>query len=173
MRFQQIEHALELLGQCGVPREDAVDVGRVAAGVQALVQAHPVGPVGLAVVVPLGVGTRGQAVHLGRGFAAAGLVKAAFLIAFFNVDPQVAVVVAVVHLGVGKVHQWLLVALAPDTRHAAQRQARNVFGVALAVVAARQQLVKAADEVKQMGVGVAVLGVKDRARDHGQPVAQA
>jgi hypothetical protein len=85
----------------------------------------------------------------------------------------VAVVVAVVHLGVGKVHQRLLVALAADARHAAQRQASHVFGVALAVVAARQQLVKAAHEVKQMHVGVAVLGVEDGARDHGQPVAQA
>ena len=137
LRFQQIKHALQLLGQCGVPCEDAVDVSRVAAGVQALVQAHPVGPVGLAVVVPLGVRARGQAVHLGRAFAAAGFIKAAFFVALFNVDPQVAVVVAVVHLGVCKVHQRLLVALAADARHAAQRQASHVFGVALAVIAAR------------------------------------
>ena len=102
LRFQQVEHAFQLLGQCGVARQDAVDVGRVAAGVQALVQAHPVGPVGLAVVIPFRVGARRQSVRFRAGLAAAGLVEAAFFVTLFDVDPQVAVVVAVVHLGVGE-----------------------------------------------------------------------
>ena len=34
--------------------------------------------------------------------AATGLVEAAFFVTLFDVDPQVAVVVAVVHLGVGE-----------------------------------------------------------------------
>ena len=58
--LEQIQHLFQPLGQGAVLLQHGVDLGGVAGGVQAFVQADPVRPVGLAAVVPLRVVARRQ-----------------------------------------------------------------------------------------------------------------
>jgi hypothetical protein len=74
--LEQVEDALQALGQGGVLLQQLVDVGAVALGVQGLVDADPVRPVGLALVVPLRVMARRQALEFLAGFQLALWSKA-------------------------------------------------------------------------------------------------
>ena len=116
--------------------QQRINVGGAATGVQALVQADPVGPITLAAVVPLGVVAGGQGQQVGRGGLGPVVVKLLFVVAQFMKAPQVAVVVAVVDLGVGEVCGGQLVALQPGLRHIRQGQARHLGRAGLAL---RQQ----------------------------------
>jgi hypothetical protein len=64
--FEQVEDALEALGQGAVLFQQPVDVGGVAFRVQGLVDADPVRAIGQALVVPLRVMARRQALDVPR-----------------------------------------------------------------------------------------------------------
>ena len=61
LRLEQVEHALQALGQRVVLGQQFVDVAGIALGVQGFVNAHPVRAEGLAEVVPFRVMARRQA----------------------------------------------------------------------------------------------------------------
>ena len=101
-----------MLGDGRVAREQCVDVGRITRGLQRVIDAYPVGPVTARGLIPFGVVARRQR-RIIDGAGRASIVELLLFIAGLDEDPQVAVVVAVVHHRVMEAHLGLLVALAP------------------------------------------------------------
>jgi hypothetical protein len=96
-------------------------------GCSVLVQADPVRPIGLAVVVPLGIVTRRQAIDVGSDGRRALLVERFLVVAEFVEAPQVAVVVAIADLGIGEMDIGQLVALAAGAGDVGQSQFGDCF----------------------------------------------
>ena len=158
LRLEQIEQALQALGQRGVLGQQAVDLRRVAGRVQRFVEADPVGAVGLALVVPLRVVARRQALRFLVLLQLARLVEGFFLVAFLDEFPELAVVVAVVDHRVVEMHLGQLVALAARLarhRRAPVRPWRRADRLVEAGV-------EAGDEFVQHGIAVAVLAGRGR-----------
>jgi hypothetical protein len=96
--LQQIEQTLQTPGQRGVLFEQAIDQRGVPRRMQRFVEADPVRPVALALIVPLGVVARRQAIDFGRAGRWSLLVEHFLVVAEFVEAPEVAVVVAVADL---------------------------------------------------------------------------
>ncbi|TLD44949.1 MAG: hypothetical protein FAZ92_02788 [Accumulibacter sp.] len=170
LRLEDFEQALEPSGEGGVPVEQPVDQRRVTRRVQRFVEAHPVGAVALAVMVPLRVMARRQAVDFGAGARRTVFGEHLLVVGEFVEAPEMAVVVAVVDQRIGEVHVGQLVALPAGASHAGERQVGHRLAARLAI---GEHTPEAGDEFAQISVGVAVFAIEQGTRQHGQAMAQA
>ena len=164
--LQQVEQALQTLGQRFVLGQQAVDLCGVPGRVQRFVEAHPVGAVGLALVIPLRVVARRQAVDF-RALQLARFVEGFFLVAFLDEFPELSVVVPIADHGIVEEDFGQLVALPARAGNVGERQFGH-GGRALADAG-----MEAGHKLLQHSIAVTVVGIKEGTREHGQAMAQA